>query len=412
MEDDGATVGLSPDQLRDANVAFVGEAAVEALFQGDVHRLFTGLVERVTISDERATIEIGGNHLPLSETQVGGLVIGAGSNGPEMIANVLRAFGMPSDRMQIEGWTPGPREVFLVASPVDGITVTQDTSVGGVTFTSTNPARLGLPEADETVQKYLSSAAWVYTTVDADTVFDAEVAGLERLDLGVSLVRAFGAYSFPVLDDRLREFDRQHTRARIRKSDLVFVGSIEGPRRWLRVVSDPTLLPDLPLQEVIPASSLEPQFSADLDADLARALREWRVAIDSDDDFARVTHLWRSVECYAKRGKPPTLFSDEELKSALRGATSAGAWTNEQAARIRATLGSVNDRPLLSKLRFTLEGDQIEMPDEQFEALKSTRSFRNSIEHGRALSPLQHQAVDKALAIMNRVLVTAFLKST
>jgi hypothetical protein len=412
MASDGATVRLDAEHLRDPNVAFVGEAGVEAVVEQTSHRLFTGPVDTVNFRDGVAEVTLVGNGTLMQEARMGGLVIGEGSSGPEMIANLLRAFGMPPHRMDIEGWAPGPTELFMVSVPVRGVSLRRDVAFAGVTLTPQNPARLNLPPDDPTVVAYHDAQCWAYTAVDADTVFDAEVIGLDRIDLGVSIARAVAAYSFPELGGAFRDYDRQHTRGRVWVADIVFVGSVVGPRRWLRELADPTLLPPVPLDALADPGSvtagLEMACPSD---DLARGLREWRRAADASDDFARVTHLWRAVECYAKRGTPTATFSKEERRALRRGALSARSWSDEQEKRIRAVINSVNSPPLLARLRAAVKADSISMPEEQFEALAATRDFRNSLEHGRALSPPEHQALDKAMVIVNRILLTALARS-
>ena len=410
-EDDGATIELELDELRRPDVAFVGEASLDALHEGAIHRLFTGQVERVVIDGDRATITLGGGAVPLQEARMGGLVIGDGSDGIEMVANLLRAYGMRPEKMRLEGYNPGPREPFLVAVPVSGLALSRDYSAAGVTFTATNPALLGMPQTDDpTVRKYLGAEAWAYATVEADTVFDAEVLGLATLDLGIAIVRALGSYRFPILGASVREFDRQHVRARLSAVDVVFVGSLVSKRRWLRVTTDPLKLPQLPLDKVGAAEVPQSPGEQEIDPDLSRAIREWRAAMDARDDFARTTRLWRAVECYSKRAPRTRHFTDEERDAALTAALAAADWNDDQAARIRATLGGVNNPPLLTKFKAAIARDAVNVTEDQFQAVAATRTFRNSIEHGRTLTPLQQESLDCALAVVNKVLLGALLR--
>ena len=52
----------------------------------------------------------------------------------------------------------------------------------------------------------------------------------------------------------------------------------------------------------------------------------------------------------------------------------------------------------------------IELGEGEFDTLAGTRSLRNELEHGRSLNELQHRAVERAIAVVNRVLVTAALQ--
>jgi hypothetical protein len=407
--DDAATIELSVEELLRANVAYTPEAAVDALQAGSWEPLFTGLVQSVDFDGDNAIVSLVGNQRPLQEVSLGGLVIGDGADAAEMVFSLLRTTGWPADRIVIEGWQPGPAEVFLVASPIEGVDIVDDSTLLGVTLSSTNPARTDLPTSEQLVGEFLDAGTWAYAAVEAESVFDAEVAGLNAIDLGLSAFRAISSYSYPQIVGQPRPFNRDHTRAMVTASDIVFVGSLVSKRRWLRRLTDKTAVPRLALHNVmrdIPVS-ITPQ--ADIEPDLARALREWRVASESKDDLVRVTHLWRAVECYSRRSNPENLFRMKERKNLLRAALTAAAWSDEQARRIEQTVGMVNSPPLLTRFRASLKADCIALPEEQFDVLRSTRPMRNELEHGRTLSPFQHRLLDNAISVANYVLLGALL---
>jgi len=272
-QNDHATAVLVEDQLRDPLVNYLGEAAVEVVVDLASHRLFTGLVERVVLRDGEAHIDLAGNQRELQEIKTGGLVVGDGSDAREMVHSVLRSAGWPSGKISIPGWTPGPREPFLVASPIEGVDVAAPRSIGGVEVTTTNPCRLDMPISHALVDEFQSAKAWIFTTVAADTIYDAEIAGRARLDLGISTLRLFGAYSYPVLGGELRPYDRDQSRAQVRQGDAVFVGSIVSRRRWLRSVHNLDSWPTLKIDGTTPTISPDP-LPNEVEPLLARAIRE------------------------------------------------------------------------------------------------------------------------------------------
>ena len=407
--DDAATIEVPVEELLRANIAYTPEAAIEALHDGSWQPLFTGLVQDVTLDGEKATVSLVGNQRPLQEVSLGGLVIGDGANAAEMVFSLLRTTGWPPDRIVIDGWQPGPTEMFLVVSPIEGVDIVDNSTLLGVTLSSTNPARTELPTSEQLVSDFRGAGTWAFAVVEADTVFDAEVAGLNAIDLGLSAFRAISSYSYPEMVGLARPFNRDHARAMVRALDIVFVGSLVSKRRWLRRITDKTAIPCLPLRDVMANIPRDISSRTDIDADLARALREWRAASESNDDLLRVAHLWRSMECYARRSNPENLFSDKERKELLRTALNAAAWTDEQAKRIQQTVGMVNSPPLLAQFRSSLRADAISLPEEQFHVVASTRPMRNELEHGRTLSPVEHQLLDNAISVVNYVLLSALL---
>jgi hypothetical protein len=145
---------------------------------------------------------------------------------------------------------------------------------------------------------------------------------------------------------------------------------------------------------------------------LSRAVREWRSAADASDDFQKIAHLWRAVECYSARSIPDDLFGRRE-RQLIRGAVAAvESWTNDQAARLDTISQMLNNPPLMVRLRLALKSDGISITDGEFDSLAATRPFRNALEHGRVLSPLQHRALDTAVAVMNYILVTCLLMAS
>ena len=97
----------------------------------------------------------------------------------------------------------------------------------------------------------------------------------------------------------------------------------------------------------------------------------------------------------------------------IRGAVAAvESWTNDQAARLDTISQMLNNPPLMVRLRLALKSDGISITDGEFDSLAATRPFRNALEHGRVLSPLQHRALDTAVAVMNYILVTCLLMAS
>ena len=401
-----ASVTLDISELDAPGVCYGGEVGIEVQVHDLVSRVFTGLVDHVDITDQMATLSLVGGQREFEEHKMGGLVIGKGASVLEVVYCLARDGGLPDHRIDIQRWRPGPREGFLVAVPLEGIVLDNDHSYADVTFSAANPAQLDMPLDHELIERFTSASAWASTVVQADTLLEAEDRGLARIDVAISALRAFGAYNYPSIGNTPREYQRNNSRARVRRADAVFTGSVVSQRRWLRAAD----LEDWPL---LPVGSVMKRnvVRNGVHETVARALHEWRLAADALDDYTRVTHLWRSVESYAMRGKPKKRFTGPQLRKIEDAMNGADAWNSEQRERLAEMIGVINSPPLIPRFRATLEKDHFEYVEAEFDAIVSTRGFRNRLEHGQPLSLLEHRAMDRAVAVMNRILVSVIDRS-
>jgi hypothetical protein len=305
--------------------------------------------------------------------------------------------------MELAGWKPGPSERFLVSIPVAGVVLTGTRSIAGVTFTPDNPCDAEFQETEVGVI-FSGATAWATTSVEADTLFDAEVRGLEKIDLGVSSLRALGAYRFPTFNSTVRPFKRSQARAKVRAIGVTYVVAETG-RHWLRQVGklEPTEL--LEVDSLVPEEIRE-FLDTSSDQMLNRSVREWRAAVDSGEDYERVAHLWRSIECYANHQSEGPLFSKEERKAIRSGLSTSGTWNEKQSERLEDIESLLNDRPLLEKFKLALAADGIEVSSVALKQITGTRRLRNDLEHGSLLSEPEHRLVDSAIAVMNYVIVS------
>jgi hypothetical protein len=406
-EDDIATIEIDVRHLLDRGVAYVGEASVESLVDRVVSKLFTGLVNRVTVHGDVATIELVGNKREFKERLMGGLAVGEGNATQELIFCIMRSNGWPADRTYMQGWAPGPREKFLVAAPLAGASVSESQRFGADEIVLANPSLVAFGES-EVWSRFSESQSWAVTAVSADTLYDAEVKGLAQIDVGLSAIRALGAYRFPCFRGGVLPFDRDQARAKVRASDLVLVQSLTSARHWLRSVFAREKLELLEIGSLA-IKEIPPEQLEDRGSFFGRSLHEWKMAADSTDDMDRVAHLWRSVECYSSRGVVPQLFSNADLKSIRKVVKTSATWNTGQINAIDSRIGSINNPPLNEKFQMTLDQDFVRLSDQELAAIFKTRDLRNDLEHGRALTEPGHRTLDNAIAVMNFVLVSVLL---
>lgn len=403
-EGNSATIRIQSSNLEGPDIAYIGEASVEAVQGQKATLLMTGIIDEVYVDDDEATIVMVGSHQELREIRLGQMVASSDVPVQEQIYGILRATGWPSKRTDLAGWKPGPSETFHVSVPIAGATLTRQRNIAGVMFTPNNPC-------DAELQKtgaggiFSDASVWATTSVEADTLFDAEVRGLEKIDLGVSSLRALGAYRFPTLKSKVRPFKRSQARAKVRAIGAAYVVAETSGRYWLRLVGrqEPT--------ESLEVDILEPEairgfLDTSSDQMLNRSVREWRAAVDTSEDYERIAHLWRSIECYANHHSARALFSDDQRKAIRKVLSQADSWNEKQRERLVGIEGMLNDRPLLEKFKLALAADGIEISPIAMKQITSTRRLRNDLEHGSLLSEPEHRLLDSAIAVMNYVIVS------
>jgi hypothetical protein len=409
-EGNSASAEIRTNDLGLPGIAYIGEASMDETQGTDSRRLMTGLVDRVSIEGEISTILIAGFHQELRETRLGGFAPSDGVPPEEKIYTILRAVGWPYARTNLGSWSPGPAEIFTVSTPIVGATLTRDHLYGDVLFTNSNPCDVE-PDNSDLREHFFGAGVWAVVSIEAETLFDAEVLGLDVIDEGVSTLRALGAYRYPTIDGAPLPYSRAQSRASVYRSNVAFVKSIASGRYWLRLAGKAETKDPLDVDNVSHEALGEFTHSSEPKM-FKRSIREWRAAADSIDDYDRVAHLWRSIECYSNREDNGELFSTEERKAIRAGLEGAGTWTDDQAARIKDLVATFNNRPLLQKFRMALEADEIELSDRAFEMIRATRRLRNDLEHASALSEPEHRLLDSAIAEMNYVLVTAIVRYT
>ncbi|MDP9357827.1 MAG: hypothetical protein M3R02_21575 [Chloroflexota bacterium] len=401
MENNGAEVEVAASALLGDDIQYLGEAAVEAVLpSGEVHPLFTGVINTVDFSNDVARLTLVGFETELSEIRMGGLV-SEGVRAVELIYSLLRLSGIPDERMKLHGWTGSDPDVFLVAVPLEGMAVTSTHGILGAAIGPTNPARLLVP-GGELRDRFAAASCWASMPVHAGSLVEAEQRGLDAIDDALSALQGLCAFSYSTLGGDPRPYVRDRTRLRPRRLGVVFTGSITNRRQWLRSISDSADRPTLDVDaEATELAAIDP------DERLRRALREWRNAADSETPFARVTHLWRAVELYARGASAGALFNKHEIQAVRNSLAAIEGLSSAQRRRLDDLASHLNDAPLLARLRATLDCDGITVSKVEFDLLKGTRRLRNSLEHAREITPLQDRHLAQALGLVNRVLISA-----
>lgn len=320
-----------------------------------------------------------------------------------------RQAGFTHERIDIQGWSPGPSEKFLVVAPLNGVDVVTPFELAGVLFTNECPADVGFAPPELAVE-FSTATAWLAITVEEHLLMDAETKALEEFRLAIALLRSFADYRYPVLNDVLVPFDSRRTMARPTFSDLVFVSSVASKRAWLRNVEDVPLVGRLDANQLLAQRPTEIILNnMPAGRRIARAFREWQIAADAESDLDRVGPLWRSIECYTHGVSADALFEDDDIQRLVQLANESDSWSYDQRKRIKDVLGRLNDAPLLERLKAAIKLDGVSLCDPELAALAGTRRLRNRLEHGSDPGGTEHQQLDVALGITNKILLTALL---
>ena len=126
-----AEVVISDDRLLDAKPDYQSEVQVLFRIDGETHVDFTGFVMTVEPQGGQTLITMASSLQETREQMTGGLAFG-GVGALEIIWALMRVSGRESHMINIEGYEPGPLEVFEVATALDGITVEEPTELGEV----------------------------------------------------------------------------------------------------------------------------------------------------------------------------------------------------------------------------------------------------------------------------------------
>jgi len=328
--------------------------------------------------------------------------------GGQAIHTMARDGRIPEARLNVDGAYDGPSEEWLVATRVRGVEVINDRTFAGVQFSNRCPVQpddRSKVEGAPGLAGYLEGPIWATATVTASTAFDAYEAGVRAIRSSVSAMRLLGSHRYPRIRDDLRAFDRDATLVRIVIGPEFFARGLRTGRGWLHSSVILTKPPTLMLDSQAGDEGWDVAFARD--PHLRRAVDEWRTSADSLDDLATVTHLWRSIECYAKAGQADELFDGKVLRAIRHRALDDSSLSKEQRDRIVNKLGEANSPPLLARLQAKLRTDGIALSKAEFDTLAHTRKLRNDLEHARQLTDIEYRQLEMASAIVNHVLCMA-----
>ncbi len=224
---------------------------------------------------------------------------------------------------------------------------------------------------------------------------------MRNIDTAIAVLMLRGHFSSPSIDGVVRHWDRGQVLARVRRRDVVVVRSLSGRRWWLRAVNDirnqPTFAAGLAYE------TLSPRLARWAPDSIREAIRSWYRAVDDQDPVRSIGALWEAIEFYVAKAKVAGLFTPAERRAVVAQATAGLADDKKQ--RVESVLEKLNEPSLALKLRAAMHNDSVPHTEAEFEFLLKIRGLRNDQVHGRARVPPSEEDLQRATALVNRLLV-------
>lgn len=399
-----AKVEVSNEKLIEANPDYKSDVQIFFVIDGELHLEFTGFVISVRPQGETTSLTMTSGLQKTQEKMVGGLNYGR-VDPREILWTMLLLSGMENDKIEIEGYEAGPSEVFEIATALDGVTVDKPIVLGDVRLLPSGPvselATGRFPE--ELVERYAGGTSWAFVLRTAPTLLDAETEGLRTIDVSLAWLAVRTQYSNVSLPVRSksRRFQRDWTRARISRRDVVFTRGLSTGRWWFRHPEGIAERPDLPVGEIEDIDSLP--LPSNVSPQMNEAFSAWRRAVEETDPLAAVVALWECIEFYVSGISVDDLFTRAEHRAVLKRATEG--LDGEKLERIREVIGNSNNAPLRVRLEEALEQDEVPCTADELLLLRKLRKLRNDFVHGRARKLPSEIDLRYAKAIVNRMLV-------
>jgi hypothetical protein len=401
-----ATLKLDPAAGSSAFLDYVGEVTIDAHLKGMDFRQFTGSVLNAEPSGDRLTLQCGGSP---ALTERGVEAMSHRCPAVDVIYCLARSAGLPSDRLQLDGFDTLPVEVFEVTAPVEGVQVATAVRLGPVTFVPALSGHgvVGPHRGSGAAERFLAAGTYAVVYVTAQRLFDAETAGLMDIDAALAWLKVRSCYSSAVLPSgEPLAWSRESRLKSPRRTDVVAVRGLVTSRSWIRVraLVTPKSAVDLTGAD---SASLRPNLGRSWSTLQRQAWIACARASSDTDPFVRVTALFEALEFYVGGTKVPDFFTKAELK-AIKAGIKAGFPEGLPAAkreRLFNTFAHLNDPPLLARLRHRVAVDGVPITESEIDLLWKLRTVRNDLAHGTPTDAPSEDSVDRCVGLVARMLV-------
>lgn len=399
-ERDTATFRIKLSAVEVGPIDYFSPVEIRMSWQGNTDVAFSGNVVRAEPGEEFIDVQCE-SALQMIET-LAPTVVSAGVSPQELVHLMARLSGFPESRINIQGFDQLHDSTFDVITPVTGVVVEDPLQVGPIRLlpSQAGGVALGIADESEISIDFRNSECFACATVIGKTPFEAEGLGVAEIDVAMAWIGARTHYGhFRLPDGMLNAFQRSRGRTQPRRAPVVFVGNSDGDKRWLRE----TATVSSSSHSLLTASSAElrPPMPANLTTREREALVSGIRAMPHGDPIQRVQALWEAVEFLVER--PPKLFSREEIRELREAMTSS--FQGEKRDRIERLLASLNDAPLMAKLRHTVQRDGIDITEGEWSTLSRLRKARSDAVHGDLPDRIDDSEIERGVSIMSRVIL-------
>lgn len=315
--------------------------------------------------------------------------------------SVLMTAGLDPDSVSVEGKVELPVEEFRVIAPVYGLRVEQPTVVDRVQLLpSPHAAPMAVPpELSYLAEPFRSCSGIAVAEISAQTLFEAEQAGLAEIDYALGVVLLVQRVASTDFRASLR-YSRESAVANLGRYPVVAVLGRWG-RRWMRETRAVRPAGKGPATLEVEASWL-PAF-ADVPPQLRQAISSWRRAVEEIDGVPRLLALWEALEFYAAGVNLPRQFTRSDIKRLKERATVD--LNPDQVERFEELIQQLNSPPLMAKLEHAAATDGVAVSLGDLTVLRRLRGARNDIVHGRRWIVQINSDLRKGLGVATRLLL-------
>ncbi|MFN8660562.1 MAG: hypothetical protein U0075_01635 [Thermomicrobiales bacterium] len=170
---DSAEIQIRNSALLQVIADYQAEVRLFRTSRNQQELVFTGIIDAAIPDGDLTTIRLITGLQLLAEVGTGGLGIDDGAASINLIWSLLRHWGIEAEKMDLDGFEPGPSEMCEVATSLDGIELSTNLELGGVLLLppglwSQLANGLGPEELRET---YSEAKSWALSLVQAQTWF-------------------------------------------------------------------------------------------------------------------------------------------------------------------------------------------------------------------------------------------------
>jgi hypothetical protein len=398
--------------------------------------VFGGKVTEARYSDEdRFAISCRSHGLTLEDTMIPGLVMRV-SGGAEQMYYILRSSGWQSEKLLIDGLNETEKTRFcLILTPIANIKADKPFGIGDVTFAKLEKEDKDAlnsltPEVNENFPRLHEDKIWARTYVPAPHFYEAQVAGIDKINMALDLLSDVRSDSKP-----FHFSDVEHVPVSWKRSD-----------RFSNVTREPWVyIQDLATRECILASTeyvintrklgMTPSLLSRLEKgtnklqilfqqswdelnarekSLVYALHWLRRAREEGTNVDKLMYLWNAIEFISAPTKNQRLFRKEEIKT-IRKLTHDSIAKDDpkkalKAERLDELVAMLNKPSLLTQLKWLTESEDIALSDEEWEYVRKARDKRNDVIHGHGNVVFDDAEAIKLCFIVSKIISGLSLK--